>query len=275
MKTELYKITTLSNLHVGSGEINFNIIDNQVQKSPEGLPIINSSSLKGAFREHFAEEKGDESKMVTYIFGPPNTSNDSHITGAYSFFEATLLTRPARSNVKFFFNATSPAVLKRFLNNIEMFDISFDDEVKSALQTLSDLKPEANKPMIFEDIKDVRVEDLHAAYNACDVSVLSTFLGEDLVLLSDADYMALELPILARNYLEEGVSKNLWYEEVVPKQSTFYFMIAKPDNLDTQDKAEKIERFENMFTQLGSRIQFGANKSIGYGYSLVQKVSHE
>ncbi len=32
MKTELYKITTLSNLHVGSGDINFDVIDNQVQR---------------------------------------------------------------------------------------------------------------------------------------------------------------------------------------------------------------------------------------------------
>jgi CRISPR-associated protein Cmr4 len=52
MKTTLYKINTLSNLHVGSGDINFNVIDNQVQRDPvTNLPNINSSSLKGAFRE--------------------------------------------------------------------------------------------------------------------------------------------------------------------------------------------------------------------------------
>jgi CRISPR-associated protein Cmr4 len=54
MKTELYKITTLSNLHVGSGEINFDVIDNQVQRDAiSNLPNINSSSLKGAFSENF------------------------------------------------------------------------------------------------------------------------------------------------------------------------------------------------------------------------------
>ncbi len=55
MKTELYTIETLSNLHVGAGDINFGVIDNQVQRdSVTNLPNINSSSLKGAFREHFS-----------------------------------------------------------------------------------------------------------------------------------------------------------------------------------------------------------------------------
>ncbi len=57
MKTELYKIITLSNLHVGCGDINFDVIDNQVQRDPiTQLPNINSSSLKGAFREHFTKD---------------------------------------------------------------------------------------------------------------------------------------------------------------------------------------------------------------------------
>jgi len=67
MKIELYTIKCLTNLHVGSGDINFNVIDNQVQRdSVTNLPNINSSSLKGAFREHFS--KIDETKgMVNAI----------------------------------------------------------------------------------------------------------------------------------------------------------------------------------------------------------------
>ena len=127
MKTELYKITTLSNLHVGAGDINFDVIDNQVQRdSITKLPNINSSSLKGAFREHFSKEGEFQSNMVKYIFGPDNKSNDSHQTGAYSFFEAQLLSRPVRSSHKAFFNATSPKVLKSLLETIENFGINFD-----------------------------------------------------------------------------------------------------------------------------------------------------
>ena len=70
MKTDLYLINTLTSLHVGSGDINFDIIDNQVQKDEISKnPIIHSSSLKGALREHF-ESRGDS--FVNYIFGGDN-----------------------------------------------------------------------------------------------------------------------------------------------------------------------------------------------------------
>ena len=76
MKTELYKITTLSNLHVGSGDINFDVIDNQVQRdSITNLPNINSSSLKGAFREHFS---GDGNRLLL----KPNSTNH-HYSSMY------------------------------------------------------------------------------------------------------------------------------------------------------------------------------------------------
>ena len=268
MKVELYKIETLSNLHVGAGDINFDIIDNQVQRdSATNLPNINSSSLKGAFREAF--EKDGSKNLVEYIFGPENKSENSHKTGAYSFFEAQLLTRPVRSNVKFYFNATSPAVIKNLLSYIDDFEIGFDETLKSELKKLSELKPKKEEPIVFEDIKDAILEDFKACYNSHDISKLKEFLGEDLALFDDGDFKALELPILARNHLEDG---NLWYEEVVPKKSKFYFAIGKPTNIDEHDK-KKIDGFENRFNKEGSRIQFGANKSIGYGYSRVTKVS--
>ncbi len=86
--------------------------------------------------------------MVKYIFGPENNSNDSHQTGAYSFFEASLLTRPVRSNVKEYFNATSKGVIKNLLSTIENFDIDFDEDLKTQLEKLLNLEPKTNKPII-------------------------------------------------------------------------------------------------------------------------------
>jgi len=273
MKTELYKITTLSNLHVGSGDINFDIIDNQVQRDPiTGLPNINSSSLKGAFREHFTRD-GNESNMVKYIFGPENSSDDSHQTGAYSFFEAQFLTRPARSNVKPYFNATTPQIIRHFLNTIEEFTIEFDENLKKELEKLSNIEVKDESPVIFENIKNAILEDEKAIFSSFDTSKLSEFLGENLALFSTKDFKELDLPVLARNALDNGVSKNLWYEEVVPKQSTFFFCIAKPENIDPKDYGQKIKGFENRFDNEGEKIQIGANKSIGYGFSKIVKVS--
>jgi CRISPR-associated protein Cmr4 len=270
MKRDLYTITTLSNLHVGSGDINFDIIDNQVQRDPiTGLPTIHSSSLKGAFRE----ASGEGSNCYTeYVFGSNNSSNDNTIQGAFHFFEASLLTLPVRSNKKPYFLATSVGIIENFLDFLEDFEIDFDDSIKSTLETLSKENVEEGKPLIFEDIQGVILEDFEAEVSTTNLSALTEFLGKDIALFSDEDFKTLSLPVLARNYLVNGESKNLWYEEVVPKKSKFYFVIAKPTNLDEADKKEKLDTFEKRFDNQ-TRVQFGANRSIGYGYCKLEKVS--
>jgi CRISPR-associated protein Cmr4 len=168
--------------------------------------------------------------------------------------------------------ATSVGVVENFLEFLEDFEMNIDEEVKSALEKLSSVKVEEGKPLIFEKLDGVILEDIEASSNALDVSALEAFLGKNLALFADEDFKALTLPVLARNYLEDGVSKNLWYEEVVPKKSKFYFAIVKPTNLDEADKQEKLDAFEKRFDN-SSHVQFGGNKSIGYGYSKVEKVS--
>ena len=278
MKTELYTLETLSNLHAGAGDINFDVIDNQVQRDvTTGLPNINSSSLKGAFREHFSlfddeNKKLPDSKMVKYIFGADNKASDTQAS-AYSFFEAQLLCIPVRSNVKAYFSATSPAVINNFLAAITLFNIDFDKDLIEALQKLSKLKPQKNKPMIFENISNTVLEDNSAIYQNFDTSKLKALLGENIALFNESDFNNPDLPVLARNSLENGVSQNLWYEEVVPKKTKFFFFIGKAENIDPKDYEEKIKGFENRFDHEGNIVQFGANKSIGYGFSQVKKVS--
>ena len=273
MRVDLYKIDVLSNLHVGSGDINFDIVDNQVQKDLTNLPIIHSSSLKGAFREHF-ENMGDSKTLIKYIFGAENNSNEIQ-AGAYSFFEAQLLTRPVRSNVKPYFNATSPDLLKNLIETIDNFDIEFDEKLKEELKALSNIKIQSGEAIIFEKIDRVILEDIeNIRYNNQNLSEdLKQLLGDNLALFSFKDFKNLSLPVLARNHLENGVSKNLWYEEVVPKKSKFFFCIAKPTNVKETDKTQKIDGFENRFNNDGSKIQIGGNKSIGYGFTKIQKVS--
>jgi len=274
MKTALYTIETLTNLHVGAGDINFGVIDNQVQRDAiTNLPNINSSSLKGAFREAFRDKEDRESNTQRYIFGQENNSNDTQ-AGAYHFFEAQLLTRPVRSNIKPYFSATSPEVIKNFLEAIESFNIDFDVELKKTLIELSKLKPQKDEPLIFENIKDVILEDETANFKKFNITPkLQEFLGEDIALFEFSTFKELDLPVLARNALENGVSQNLWYEEVVPKKTKFFFFIGKPDNLDKSDERGNLNGYNNSFDELlENPVQFGANKSIGYGFSRVTKV---
>lgn len=60
------------------------------------------------------------------------------------------------------------------------------------------------------------------------------------------------LPIIARNCLENGESTNLWYEQVLPSQSVLATIIEGPEDLE-----EALD---------GKIVQIGANATIGYGY---------
>jgi CRISPR-associated protein Cmr4 len=61
------------------------------------------------------------------------------------------------------------------------------------------------------------------------------------------------LPIIARNYLENGESKNLWYEQVLPSMSVLGTIILTDKESDLDILKDKI-------------VQIGANSTIGYGY---------
>lgn len=61
------------------------------------------------------------------------------------------------------------------------------------------------------------------------------------------------LPIIARNCLENGESTNLWYEQVLPAQSVLATIIQI-------NKADDLEALN------GAIVQIGANATIGYGY---------
>jgi CRISPR-associated protein Cmr4 len=69
MKSYLYKIECLTNLHVGSGDANYSIVDNEVEKDEVlGSPVIHASGVKGALRD-FAETSGITN--IVEIFGSP------------------------------------------------------------------------------------------------------------------------------------------------------------------------------------------------------------
>ena len=273
---DLYMITALSNIHVGSGDINFGVVDNLVQKDIiTSVPTINSSSLKGALREFFSWNGNIDNAKIDYIFGPPqkNGKNGKKESGRgmYKFFTANLLTVPARSSQKPFFRVTAPMLLKEFLNSLELFKL--DITQKKIIEGLIDnAAPEKEKPVIFEDLADVIIEDLNAVYKSFDkINELKSILGCDVAIFHDDDFKELceNLPVIARNHLENGKSRNLWYEEVVPRQSRFYFIVAVPDSDDTK-KIDK-EFADHLQKNL---IQIGANASIGYGFTKIKRIDH-
>jgi CRISPR/Cas system CMR subunit Cmr4 (Cas7 group RAMP superfamily) len=71
------------------------------------------------------------------------------------------------------------------------------------------------------------------------------------------------LPVIARNHLENGISQNLWYEEIVPHKTLFLTFIGLTDTF-RDDFEAALE---------ADLIQVGANATIGYGLCKFSKVN--
>ena len=242
MKTHLYKMECITDMHVGNGETNYSIIDNEVQKDTvlQDVPIIHASGVKGALKEHFECLWGKEDIRIKNIFG------DKDDAGKYKFFTAICVARPLRvSNGSLpYVLATSDAILEHF---------SFF--LKGMGMGLLNVYDKANDPLI--DGANIEVEGMSLSTKNC--VHLEELIGKDFIVIGNlCDY---DLPVRARNVLDDnGLSKNLWYEELVPHKSIFYFTIITPDDACELVFCENIP------------VQFGGNASIGNGYCTIKEV---
>ncbi len=252
-----YLIKCQTNLHVGSGDNNYGVIDKQVQRDSISLaPIIHASGIKGAFREYFDKslrwgETTEGNEKLTILFGSDKTAKENLKQGSLRFFEAHLLSIPVRGkDNEPFYRATSCEIVNAF---------------NSSATTLG--------------MKDIMIilptaQNTNAHTEYADSSLLGDipYVGEKAVKMEHSmmnDEVFRHLPIIARNCLENGQSENLWYEEVVPRESCFYFFIAVPNNMDS------IVNYDNDFNNnVHDRIiQIGANATVGYGYCKILKIA--
>jgi CRISPR-associated protein Cmr4 len=264
-------IEALTNMHVGSGKNNYGVIDNLVQRDVlTSLPTINSSSLKGALREYCSATWGKKDPRIRHIFGADTNDNELSQGGAYVFMHGQLMSIPVRSEARPYFMATCPMLISEFLGAAGNFGISFS--AASALQEFSKTLKEDAVHFSTDYHGEATIEDLElkagkAAFNELDS--LKPILGENLVLLSDAKFKELtddlNLPLIARNNLENGISKNLWYEQVLPRLTRFVAVVLHPKG----DDSRAAEFFKHLSS---SPVQIGANASIGYGFCHIKRI---
>lgn len=246
MKTHLFKLTCLTDMHVGDGEANYSIIDNTVQKDTvlENVPIIHASGVKGALKEHFEHLWPEKDGRIEMIFG------DKDNAGSYKFFTALCVARPLRvtkGNYPYIL-ATDKDILKSFsdflsglgLSNFYKYEESKND--KFFVSNVSGIWIEGDEA---EDKNNKTLERVIGSRFAIG-KTLSNF----------------PLPVRARNTLDEnGLSKNLWYEELIPHKSIFYFAVISPtDECDLKFSPD-------------NPVQFGANASIGNGYCTIERMA--
>jgi CRISPR-associated protein Cmr4 len=235
----------LTNMHVGSGDVNYNIIDNEVERDPvTGLPTINSSGVKGALRNHFKLSAVDN---IEQFFGNEhsNEKNQNNSTpGNCKFLNANLLLRPMRVSKgnRPYVLVTTKEILEQFKEHTSNFGIT---------NSFFELN---------EDKLIIEKKEMVEGYNVRFLQgVNSSFIDSQIAVMEHKDYKSVDLPVIARNHLENGISQNLWYEEIVPHKSVFYFTVLSTDG--------NIDNYID-----GEMIQFGGNASIGYGLTKITKI---
>lgn len=272
MATKMYMMKLETNLHVGNGDINYNIIDNEVEKDVlTEQPIIYSSGMKGAFREYFTNELKSDDSLIEQIFGskPTNTSEEDKIKkpGELKFFDGYCLLLSMRNS-----KGNSPYSLVTTKTNIEdliermnLFEIALEHKDKCDLSLLDDSSNYFIKKVLN---KELEVEGNDIKQECPDTNIKNIFeklIGKDtadIVIFSNEKMNDYNLPVIARNVLEDKISKNLWYEEFVPYQSYFYTFVNGEEDL--------LKKFNEQI--VNKVIQFGANESIGYGLVKITEV---
>ncbi len=235
-KSAVFSITAKTNMHVGSGNENYGVIDNLVQRDViNDFPTINSSSLKGALRVFCDYKEFSENDMNT-IFGTSYFNEDGdenrgkQKSGEFRFFDARILKYPVRvgeslEEIKLPYKMIyCDDVEKEFNESIRLFKCK--------------VKEEKN---VFNNAKKV------------DNAIFKEEVG---------DY---GLPVIARNQLDNGISKNLWYEQVVPRETQFYFTLLYPAN-----HTVLFNNLKNIIEE--ELVQIGANASIGYGFCEIKQI---
>lgn len=250
MKAKLFKITCITNLHVGSGDANFDIVDKEVEKDPvTGLPVIHGSSIKGALSDLY---EGSEKE---YIFGKSGESSKPNEGGNYKFLDAKLLCRPLRAggnNRHPYVLSTTVDAVNDCVNTARQFGIELPDKWKTVSD---DVDFEGKK--FLSDIPEVKIEGEKTG--AVKNDTLKAILEDDFALASELDKVS--LPIVARNNLGEK-SRNLWYEEYVPHKSVFWTIILFPKSNEEFKLKELLKGI----------VQIGGNASVGNGYVKFEEI---
>jgi CRISPR-associated protein Cmr4 len=256
-----YFVRCITNLHVGSGDANYGVVDKLVQRDPvTGFPSIHASSMKGALREHYEKKWGKGSDEIKSIFGTEDRVNSA--SGDYSFLGAELIALPVRCNYQQFslvfckqlvemVNAKSTVLVKKELLNPTNFTKNsiYINQNPLPSQDIFIEDDQLTKSSFINPLKCTGIDSFQNKFAFVDDEKFGNY--------------AKKLPVIARNYLENGISQNLWYEEVVPHQSVFVTYIAASENY-----------FNEFDKELNNGvIQIGANASIGYGLCKFSKIT--
>jgi CRISPR-associated protein Cmr4 len=274
----------ITHLHAGSDDTGIGIIDKMVQRDQAtGLPCVHASSLKGAIKQHMhVHEKVTEEKVKVFrevfreLFGSTSklntvgTDDDKTQQGHLAFLPARLLFYPAQGEKQPYFLVTCPAVLTEWADELDL--LGNKNGLATHLRTVAKEPPGSAIGIVIDDTgrdgATTKTKYCRDAKKEAFEEVMKT-LGEGFALLSDEDFIELtddfNLPVVARNALEDGQSQNLWYEQLIPRRSVFWTAL-----LPMKDGLSGIK---DLTKALASNLcQVGANASVGMGQVQFKKL---
>lgn len=258
MKAVFYKLKCITNVHAGTGEANYGIVDREVSKDEvTGYPIIHSSSLKGALRSACINIEEDKIKE---IFGAEGSGNTAY-PGTYKFLDAMFVSRPMRvykSEKSPFLPTVSVASLNQYLERLSAFGKNH-----YGIEKLPDI--DFGENLFLTNLEeDVKVEGEPTGKLGeevvCQLEKLSDVLGSHFAVAKTFD--GYNLPVFAHIRLKDGKSgMGLWYEEAVPHETVFFFGVISPDDVNE--------------INLPPIVQIGGRTSTGCGFVKITKLGEE
>ena len=199
-----------------------------------------------------------DSDIIEYIFGNEVETGEAErekkqkktVPGKYKFMGATLMARPLRvsdGRVSYVL-AVSEELINYQLELFRALGISHIDGIDITNMRIPMPKCPVMVSSTYEFKEGIETKPYEDEKTR---ALLEKLIGPSFAVIENKFWKEQEYPMIARNCLnDQGISENLWYEEIVPHESVFYFPVLADNNY--------IEEFKNTMENI---IQFGANAS--------------
>lgn len=268
MKTLLYGLLAETSIHPGAGQSSGFVDLPVAREAATDYPVIVGSGMKGALLGMARDFDWDDAQRND-VFGKHDNA------GGLLVSDARLLLLPVRSLTSSFMWLTCPHAIERFMRDhkrsgrtrdaIESIELEDGDN-----QTPKYLGPDVGE-LYLEERQFAHAGGLPEGLTASLKPLVAhkaaaARLDKQLVVVSDNSFTWFArygLAVNARNKLhdEKKTSENLWYEETLPPDSLFYWLLAERSN-------GALEKIKSLFSAR-PYLQVGGNETIGHGWFAV------
>lgn len=257
-------LETLTSLHAGSGAA-LGAIDLPIQRERyTHWPLVPASSLKGVFRDAARQGKLASERR---LYGSEDRT--ALFAGALSFTDARILLMPVRSLFGTYALVSCPMALERWRRDA----LLVGDKIDVPPMNPKDGEIWVNANTVLLDPGKAVLEEFELTGKTATLDALSSKMGVDakrLAVVSDEQFgwfAEFATETVARIGLEPGkktVKKGaLFYQEFVPAEALFYFLLLAQDS---ETEGVKVSAADNLKAfEPPKYLQFGGDETIGKG----------